>query len=518
MKRIYLYMVAALMSAVGLFSCADDKGSYDYLPVNEVTISGIASEYNVIAGVTELIIEPEIMGTQMGTDDSNYEYSWYACLSDVYDNHSHTTLSNEKNLHVVVNLAPTSYRLYLTITDNSTGLEWLTSSVLYVSTPLTTGFYVFGDKEDGTVGMDFLSLTEGGDSLIIKDIFTNERGLRGAEDLIFTGPYAYNLDTQALWAVTEDGSYKVTSFIQESSVFDVDENFSTDNLFYPQVDVKRPIKVLDVFPHQRSGGIIASNSSRGYMTEDAVYVASIISAEAYGDPMNRYDAISNDFFTPYKVPFYSTSYVRSVMLYDMDNERFTTTNSSTWTSATSCRILTDADTDAFPWNQTNRTIVYGDNCSDGYSYALMKDTENTDMYYVYVFQVYTYSSPQKYGGYSIDASQVTGFADASHYTFFVNQPYLLYSVGSQLWGCNYVSGQAVMLRDFGSEITYLAFDWVSGNVTDIVICTYDSTNKGTIYKYTITDNPNVIEITPMENCEWKTDLRVKKLEYRNSSL
>lgn len=516
MRKIYLYTVVALMSSVGFFSCVDDKGSYDYLPVNEVTISGIEDEYNVIAGVTELTIEPKIAGTLAGEDDSNYEYTWYACISDAFDNHSHTTLSNEKNLDVVVSLAPTTYSLYLMVTDKSTGLEWQASTKLSVSTPLTTGFYVFGDKEDGTVGMDFLSLTAGGDSLIIKDIFTNERGLRGAEDLMFSGPYTS--EVQALWAVTDDGSYKITSLIRQSSVFDVDENFSIDNILYPQLDVKRPIEVMDVFPHQGAGGRIMNNSNRGYITEDAVYMGNIILAETFGDPMNRYSGTSTELFTPYKVPFYSTSYVRSVMLYDLDNERFTTANNTLWTSATSCRILTDADTDRFPWNQKNRTIVYGDNCGDGYSYALMRDTEDANKYYVYIFYVYMYSSPQKYGCYEIDASQVPGFAEASHYTFFVNQPYILYSVGSQLWSCNYVSGQATMLHDFGSEITYLAFDWVSGDVTDIAICTYDSTNKGTIYKYKMTDNPNIMEITPMENCEWKTDLRVKKLEYRNSSL
>lgn len=75
-----------------------------------------------------------------------------------------------------------------------------------------------------------------------------------------------------------------------------------------------------------------------------------------------------------------------------------------------------------------------------------------------------------------------------------------------------------MLHDFGSEITYMAFDWISRSMgTDIAICTYDETNKGTIYKYEINNDPNVIEIRPIENCEWKTDLKVKKLEFRNSS-
>lgn len=43
---------------------------------------------------------------------------------------------------------PGSYSLYLIIKDNSTGMEWIISDMtLQVSTSLTTGFYVMGEKK-----------------------------------------------------------------------------------------------------------------------------------------------------------------------------------------------------------------------------------------------------------------------------------------------------------------------------------------------------------------------------------
>lgn len=43
---------------------------------------------------------------------------------------------------------PGSYYLYLIINDHSTGMEWVISDMtLQVSTSLTTGFYVLGEKK-----------------------------------------------------------------------------------------------------------------------------------------------------------------------------------------------------------------------------------------------------------------------------------------------------------------------------------------------------------------------------------
>lgn len=517
-KNLYTFMLIGAC-LIGFASCVDDEGSYENRPVNEVTIVGMEDSYSVIAGVTELDIQPEIEGTLQGTDESNYEYTWYVCLNDLNTSHEHTVLSHEKNLKTIIELAPKSYKIYLSVHDKETGIEWLASSDLEVETVLMNGFYVFGDKEDGTVGMDFLSMPTGQDSVIIKDIFVNERGLRGAENLIFTGS-SYSANGQCLWATTTDGSYQIENLITENSVFDVDDSYYDGVLFYPTLDVKRPIKVLDMYPHQASGGSMTSGSNRGFVTEDAVYVNMITSGESYGNPVNRYDAASTTLFHPYKMAFYMANYpmLRAVMLYDLDNERFTTIGTSSFLMANSCRQLTDNAGDVFKWNDPTRTIVYGENCPDYYSYAVMKDKEGTN-YYVYIFYVASYLAPSKYAAYTIDTSQVPNFAEASYYSFYINQSYILYTVGSQLWGLNYAikGSQPVMLHDFGAEITYMTFDWVSrGAEGDIVVCTYDEANKGTIYKYEINNDPNVIEIRPIENCEWKTDLKVKKLEFRSS--
>ena len=59
--------------------------------------------------------------------------------------------------------------------------------------------------------------------------------------------------------------------------------------------------------------------------------------------------------------------------------------------------------------------------------------------------------------------------------------------------------------------------------TDFIFATYREAEKGTVYKYTIEDNQNTIEVKPHDDYEtesypWRTKLKVKKIEYRNSPI
>ncbi|MBQ8502047.1 MAG: hypothetical protein IJ494_07120 [Bacteroides sp.] len=516
MKLKYYFLGFTLLS--GIYSCVDDKGSYEQIPINEVTISGIEENYTIVSGVTVLDIKPEITGTIKGSDDSYYKYTWYICKSTLSDDHEHTIISNEKNLNQPIQLAPGTYNLYLAIHDEETGMEWRTSASIEATTALMRGLYVMGDKADGTVGMDFITFAS--DTAVIQDIFINSTGLKGAEDLHFSGYYMFGADTQTLQAVTSSGSYRITNTIEENSRFDIDLSYDDDNTFFPTVEVKKTFKTLDIFPHQAAGGRTLNSASRGVVTEDAVYYSSIILGEAYANPINRYIAGSSELFRPYQTIFYNGLYLRGIIIYDLDNECFTAAVpvQYTLTNATQCTQLTDRVGDVFPWNQTNRTIVYGENPINGYnSYALMKDLVDQSKFYVYRFMCYN-ATPIKYYGGEISTNEATNLDKATHYAFYTEQDVLLYTVGSQLWGYNYTTKKpATMLKDFNSEITYMAFERVSASKsTDIAIATYDSGSKGKIYKYNINNNPNTIEITPIDNCEWSTDLKVVKLEYRYS--
>ena len=138
----FKYYILSLSACLGLVSCVKDEGSLVGVPVNEITISGLESSYAVVVGQTVLDIQPDVRGSLAGTDDSKYEYKWYVCETDVVgENHVHTYLTNTKNLNQTIDgLAPGSYKLYFTICDKSTDVEWQASASLSVETELMRGF------------------------------------------------------------------------------------------------------------------------------------------------------------------------------------------------------------------------------------------------------------------------------------------------------------------------------------------------------------------------------------------
>ena len=82
-----------------------------------------------------------------------------------------------------------------------------------------------------------------------------------------------------------------------------------------------------------------------------------------------------------------------------------------------------------------------------------------------------------------------------------------------------------MLQDFGEEITALSFHynldllngWMPDYAIDLNVATYSNGNGGTVCQYRVTSSPNSFEITLKNGCEWKTDLNVKKVEFRDSN-
>ena len=325
MKLNHILYPAMFGCLFSLYSCVEDKGSYDHLPVNEITVTGTEKTYSVLAGITELTIEPTITGSILGEDDSQYEYTWYACKKELgSDKHTHTVLGNEKNLKTTVVMNPGSYYLYLIINDHSTGMEWVISDMtLQVSTSLTTGFYVLGEKEDGVIGMDFLSMPNSeGDTTMIHDIFTNTEQLKGAKDLLYTGYISNPSVAVNLWLITETGSYKLENSIQEKTIFDIDPSYN-EGFTFPSQLIKHPVKVVDQFPHQGIYGKAYDTSNRGFITEDGVFANSIISGEIFASPINRYESSSTKLFKPYPLGFCNPyGRMSAVVFYDMDAECF----------------------------------------------------------------------------------------------------------------------------------------------------------------------------------------------------
>lgn len=521
MKKKYIFfpIIAAMFS---LSSCVEDEGNDLMAPINEIEISGIEEAYHVVTQQETLEITPEIKGTLSNTDESDLEYEWYLCDNGITDHH-HEVISTERNLSYQVVAAPSTYTLYFSVKDKVTGLKWEKECTLNIISPFVRGFYLFGDKEDETVGLDFVSMIEGRDIAVISNILNNNLELKGAEDVFFTGYYSFYPDFNNLWIVTKSGSYQVENSASQTSFNLIEESGDPENFIFPTIPVTRPMKVIGIWP--RSIGKTNMNlarTSRVLCTENEYYNGSFYgAAEAYGNPINRYSASTSELFKPSKYVFYpgNSTYVSGMCFYNETENCFVRLNSSYSFSKYSVKLTNDGipfyfDQKAYA---SERSLIYGENGygNAGRSYALMRDTDGN--YFVYLFRVAGISVLAQ-AERTIDLSVATDFASANHYAFYSMQQIILYAAGSKLYAYDYNRNENKLVRDFGAEITYVGMDYNSNNDPNhVLVATYNASEKGTVYGYTMTDNQNLIEVTPVEGEEWHTDLKVVKVEYRNAA-
>lgn len=518
-KYTFLTFIVAMTAS----SCVEDEGNNFISEINEIEISGLEESYYKVSGEETLTITPEIKGSLSNTDESNLEYEWFLCNKAIDKDHVHEVISTERNLNYEVTAAPNSYYLFFSVKDKTTGLKWEAAANFNIVSPFVRGFYLFGDKENGNVGLDFVSMIEGREPFVVEDILNNDLELKGAKDLHFTGHYSEL--TIGLWALTESGNYKMEYGSSLPKFNFLPEKSDPEKLFFPTIPVTKPYNIVNIQPNSfGKTNIDCSRSYRIITTDNEIFFGSITSGEAYGNPINRHSSTTTTLYKPSKYIFYkaNSASVSYYVFYDETNHCFTRMNGATYSLSHTPKLTNTGS--PFYWDQTQykavRDLIYGQNGygNAGRSYALMKDT-NGD-YFVYLFTVGHYSPSMITANAerSIDLSVATEFNQANHYAFYTMQQILLYAAGSKLYAYDYARNECKLIKDFGAEVTYLAMDYNSNNDTNhIIVATYDNTEKGNVYGYTIEDNQNAINVTPVEGEEWHTNLKVVKVEYRNST-
>lgn len=506
----------------------EDKGHYNYIDVNEVEISGVETEYTGLSFLDSVNITPKLAGSIDGENDANYDFCWYICSGN---DHEHTVLSTEKDLHWRLDVPAGQYTLYFQVTDRMTGLQWFSRVLVTVATEFTRGFLLFGNTESGEARLDMIMMPMGKDTAVAEGIFDNSTlHLAHARNMIFTGntgvPASNNL--KALYLMTEKKDVKLTS----GTYFESMGDFNELGIIQTDVEHSYPMRIMDVFPRQwyRPMNESRAHRSRGYITEDMILVTQMTTTEILTTAINRYSQTSTEYFKPYPWAWIrGTSSYTSVypIFYDMDNERFVkpmSSSSGSYGLLKYCQIMSDFSWDPFPWDQKSmnipspRTIVYGENAFDAgnTSYALMKDETGT--YFIYAFQCWTnsLSSPNKLGCYTVDQSVAQHFGEASLFAFSSAKNAIAYAVGSKLWLYDFSRNQSVSI-DLGAEICCLEQDWVSaGSLTDLIVATYDAgSERGAVQKLRVGGGTN-LTIEPIPNNKWEVTMKVKAIEWKYS--
>lgn len=150
MKKIQWIIGGLLLWIAG--ACTEDKGNYDYTPLNELTIGGLEKSYTVEQS-ERLSIAADIKGKE-GFDVDRYDYLWYAWrINNASDP---DTLSRKKDLDVEIGIAVGEYNLRYVVTEKETGVYYKTDVDMYVINSYSKGVVALSSV-NGKANLTFIN-------------------------------------------------------------------------------------------------------------------------------------------------------------------------------------------------------------------------------------------------------------------------------------------------------------------------------------------------------------------------
>lgn len=518
------YIITAFLGVFIFLSCFEDKGNYDYQVVNEITIGQLPDNYTIAADVGILNIDPQVQMTISDPDDSRFDYYWiveYRSYSILEPVHILDTIGRERVLNWQANLPIYTYDMRFKIVDRETGLVAQATSTLTLTIYHGRGIMLASEDEQGYFKGQMLVMISGEETVLYEDLlqYSELPALKGAVDFFHTGNTNPE-SSRAIWLVTDEGTY----FVNRMSL-KLQEHFNTfnDKFYFPPAERINPI---DIGPRINAnsgatGGY--SNGVRYYLCSNGDVYHNWISiyGDEYDATVNAVQNESGTFKAKGRLFIAQKSMgLGTIVCYDGTNERFL----SLGMAATYCKSLTDVAGDAFPWNQSSRTYVYGENtlggAPNGSSFAIMKENNPTEGYDYCIYEFYA-TGPAKRAFYKIDRTQAPLFGSATSYAFSSKRTVVFYVADGRLYAYDYDpsvnKNYEIALAD-NHTVTMAKFDTQREPGLDyLYVATYaGGAAGGTLYKYSLDANLNLVALQSTPTEQWSGLARVKNMSWRGS--
>ena len=179
MKLQYLFFLGMTGLALLVAACFDDKGNYDYSPVNHLTIE-VPAEVPVLANADTIKVIPKVVSELEGEilpDNPNYAYKYQGAriVSPTSEDKLFVLDSTfSRDLIIPAKWIPGSYKCWLEVTDLRTGVVSAASFVITVSSVTTEGWMVLCDEgESNRVRLDMIARISDERSVQTYDILAN---------------------------------------------------------------------------------------------------------------------------------------------------------------------------------------------------------------------------------------------------------------------------------------------------------------------------------------------------------
>ena len=438
-----------LILSLGVLGCYKDKGNYDYLPKNAITISGVDSTYIIMAGET-LKITPKIDALEGNPDDTTrFTYKWLM---------ESGSIGNQKDLEVqitadVFNLNQTS-TVYFVVIDNVTAArqQFIVRIEVTTETSFTKkGWYVLSEVNEGS-RLSLISHTTSPNVLyknvletIGSALFLKDKGR----------PISLAIDYNSNLTVSTE---KTSVYLPVLDGLDWNENMTTLSQFIASPPSNTLIEYagpLDI--RTRETNIIFANNN--YYIESPQY------EDFYGRPINQYDLTS----VPFKAsPYFGSLYQeRGILMFDMEKRQFALYRLSFAASSTTPILSLQVEGEGLQDLPVNKELRYMARVrypnENGQIFAIMKDQNGKYTFLRIEGRVSGRSSiVLKQPESEISAID---FDKAEHITFHPVYGYIYYNVGSKIYAYDPIGTKtSKLMMDLGSEkISLLEFSISNSN-------------------------------------------------------
>lgn len=512
--KTYYYTIVLLFAFILISSCSKDLGNYEYKDINELNIKDVKSEYTARTGIDTLRIRPIMNATMDEADTSRYKHIWILQVgANLRD-----TIGRKRNLDYAVRLKPADYALFYRVLDSKTGVTWTANTKITVTTSYSRGLLIIGEDEQGNAEAEMLSMLKDKDTIHIKHILS-QSGLPVLRDPVSFVHTAGSEDYVKLWAFTRSGSY----YLDRSTLTATTNNNFSRMVYMSESLNPETLHPLVIAPQVNTvAGGISGSFYRAMITTGGEVFASIplfSGGDYFTNPVNRLATAQEVRLPAAPYLIYTTGNFSTFIWYDTKNQRFLNYASGIGTAST---LLTDGPNDDFPWNQpSGRTLVYAENTrnsdggsTNGNSFAIMKNTDNTCLIYKFYASG---SNPAKRGAYAVKPI-ARDFDKAKCYAFSSRRTVVFYVVGNKLYAYDYNPDNEKLYEfpELGNdEISMIKFDTQIDYISNsLYIGTYNSATKGTLRRYLVGTNPNVVELLIQPNSTWQNMVKIKDVNWR----
>ena len=527
-------IITAFLGALLISSCFSDKSNYDYVEINKTTIEPLDHTHTIFADIGILKMEANVNMTMANPDDERFEYLWIAV--DRSNTAFRDTIAYGRAIDWQATLPNGNYNLIFRMVDKETGMveqarpkanpsnPSQTDVQLNISVYHSRGIMLIGDNAQGYAQVQMITMLAGQEEAFYDDLlqFSELPPLTGAIDFFHTGNSS-PATIRELWIVTQSGSYFLNRFSLRAQPY---FNIFNDKLYFSE---STPINVLEIAPKIRSNnGDAGTAGSRIYRCDNGgVYVSyTSIYGDLYDLPGNSTDGTGAFGRARGELLYSLNSYGSCCLWYDRDNECFAKQGSALITAPTK---LDDNPGDIFPWKQNGRTYVYGENTfntdggsSNGNSFAIMQEIGGNaaENYDYCLYKLYSNGTPAKRGFYVVDKTAAPLFGSATMYAFSSKRSAVFYVAGGKLYAYDYDSAvkrnYEMVLAD-NNEVTMIKFDVQREPNSDFLyVATYSASTGGTLYKYAIDADLNLVKLKSTPDETWRGLMKVKNMNWRGS--